>query len=135
MKNKGIRTKKEKEHIIEENGLHYHLGFKYQGLYRDGMEHSEWKITKDNVLFSTCEFKSGYMDGEMKLYNEGSEIIGNLVYTKGKRVETLGDIINVKEIERVLKDLSKDYEDLWKIEDNGNGGIFMGEGYLQAKGK
>ena len=130
MKNRGIRTKVKKENITDENGLHYHLGYRYQGLYRDEMESGEWNITKNNVLISTCDFKNGFMDGEMKLYNEDGEIIGLVYYTKGQRVDTLLDIINVEEIERVLKDLSKDYEDLWKIEDDGNGGKFQGEGFL-----
>jgi len=133
MKNKGIRTKQKKEDITDENGLHYHLGFKYHGLYRDGMEYGEWKITKDNVLFSTCDFKNGFMDGEMKIYNESSETVCLVYYTKGERVDTLLEIINVKEIKRVLKELSKDYENMWKIEDYGSGGLFIGEGYLQAK--
>ena len=132
MKNKGIRTKEKKEHIIEEIGMHYHMGIRYQGLYRDGMESGEWKMTKDNVLLSTCDFKNGFMDGDMKLYNEGSEIIGHLVYTKGEKVNTLADLVNVKEIERVLEDLSKDYHNLWRIEDSGNGKLYMGEGNLRA---
>ena len=90
-----------------EKGLHYHRGYRYEGQYKDELEDGEWIITKNDVLFSTCEFKQGFQDGEMKIYNEDTEIICLLVYTKGEKVDTLGDIINVKQIERVIELLGK----------------------------
>ena len=81
------------------------------------------------------EFKKGFQDGELKIYNEDGETICLVVYTKGEKVDTLADIINVKEITRVLNDLSRNYNDIWKIEDNGNGGVFKGEGYYSSLNK
>jgi len=116
-----------------EKGLHYHLGIRYEGQYKDGLENGTWTMTLNDVLCSTCEFKKGMMDGEMKIYNEDTEIICLLVYTKGEKVDTLGDIINVKQIERVIELLGNKMDDLWKIDDDGNGGVFKGEGYLMEK--
>ena len=115
-----------------EDGLHYHLGIRYQGQYKDGLETDEWIMTLNDILLSTCEFKKGMMDGEMKIYNEDGETICLVVYTKGEKVDTLADIINVKEITRVLEDLSNNYVDIWKtnnIEDEDENS-FKGEGYL-----
>ena len=112
-----------------EDGLHYHLGIRYQGQYKDGLETDEWIMTLNDILLSTCEFKKGMMDGEMKIYNEDTEIICLVVYIKGEKVDTLGNIINVKEIERVIELLGNKMDDLWKIDDDGNGGVFKGEGY------
>jgi len=67
----------------------------------------------------------------MKIYNENDEIICLLVFDKGEMCETLADILNVKEMTRVLEDLSKNYTDIWKvnnIDDDEMG--FKGEGYL-----
>ena len=111
-----------------EAGLHYHLGIRYEGKYKDGLENGTWTMTLNDVLCSTCEFKKGFMDGEMKLFNEDGDIIYLGVFDKGIGLETLANIVNVKEITRVLNDLSKNYDDIWKIEDNGNGGVFKGEG-------
>ena len=113
-----------------ETGLHYHLGIKYQGQYKDGLEDGTWTMTLNDVLCSTCEFKKGMMDGEMKIYNEDTEIICLLVYTKGEKVDTLGDIINVKEIERVIELLGNKMDDLWKIGDVDALKECKGEGYL-----
>ncbi|MBT6113799.1 MAG: hypothetical protein HOH03_09345 [Candidatus Marinimicrobia bacterium] len=117
-----------------EKGLHYHRGYRYVGQYKDGLEDGEWIITKNDVLFSTCEFKQGFQDGEMKIYNENDEIICLVVFDKGEMLETLADILNVKEMMRVL-DLSPtdNPNELWKIGDDGNGGVFKGEGYLMEK--
>jgi len=117
-----------------EKGLHYHLGYKYKGQYKDRLEDGEWIITKNDVLFSTCEFKQGFQDGEMKMFNEAGEIICFVVFDKGEKCETLADILNVKEMTRVLEDLSKNYTDIWKvnnIDDDEMG--FKGEGYLMEK--
>jgi len=120
----------------EEKGLHYHLGYRYEGMYKNGLEDGRWKITNSNdVLISDMEFKKGFQDGELKIYNEDGETICLVVYTKGEKVDTLADIINVKEITRVLNDLSRNYNDIWKIEDNGNGGVFKGEGYYSSLNK
>jgi len=117
-----------------ENGLHYHLGYKYQGQYEDGLEEGLWTITNTNdVLISDMEFKKGFQDGEFKIYNELGVVICLVVYDKGEKVDTLDDIINVKEITRVLEDLSNNYVDIWKvnnIDDDEMG--FKGEGYLMA---
>ena len=117
-----------------EKGLHYHRGYRYVGQYKDGLEDGEWIITKNDVLFSTCEFKQGFQDGEMKIYNENDEIICLVVFDKGEMLETLADILNVKEMMRGL-DLSPtdNPNELWKIGDDGNGGVFKGEGYLMEK--
>jgi len=117
-----------------EKGLHYHRGYRYEGQYKDELEDGEWIITKNDVLFSTCEFKQGFQDGEMKIYNENDEIICLVVFDKGEMLETLADILNVKEMMRVL-DLSPtdNPNELWKIGDDGNGGVFKGEGYLMEK--
>ncbi len=121
-----------------EKGLHYHLGYKYQGQYKDRLEDGEWIITKNDVLFSTCEFKQGFQDGEMKIYNENDEIICLVVFDKGEMLETLADIINVKEMMRVL-DLKPTSEAvrmrdnsnvLWKIGDVDDVMESKGEGYL-----
>ena len=120
--------------MIEE-GLHYHLGYKYQGQYKDGLEEGLWTITNTNdVLISDMEFNKGFQDGELKIYNEIGEIICLVVYVQGEKVDTLADIINVKEITRVLEDLSNNYVDIWKvnnIDDDEMG--FKGEGYLMEK--
>ena len=117
-----------------EKGLHYHRGYRYEGQYKDELEDGEWIITKNDVLFSTCEFKQGFQDGEMKIYNENDEIICLVVFDKGEMLETLADILNVKEMMRVL-DLSPtdNPNELWKIGDDGNGGVFKCEGYLMEK--
>ena len=117
-----------------EKGLHYHRGYRYVGQYKDGLEDGEWIITKNDVLFSTCEFKQGFQDGEMKIYNENDEIICLVVFDKGEMLETLADILNVKEMMRVLDLKPTDNpNELWKIGDDGNGGVFKGEGYLMEK--
>ena len=64
--------------MIEEEGLHYHNGYKYTGNYKDGLEDGEWIITKNDVLFSTCEFKEGFQDGDMKIYNETCKCLSYL---------------------------------------------------------
>ena len=117
-----------------EKGLHYHRGYRYVGQYKDGLEDGEWIITKNDVLFSTCEFKQGFQDGEMKIYNENDEIICLVVFDKGEMLETLADILNVKEMMRVL-DLSPtdNPEDLWKIGDVDALKECKGEGYLMAE--
>ena len=115
--------------MIEE-GLHYHLGIKYEGKYKDGLENGTWTMTLNDVLCSTCEFKKGMMDGEMKIYNEDTEIICLLVYTKGEKVDTLTDIVNVKEIDRVIELLGNKMDDLWKIGDVDALKECKGEGYL-----
>jgi|SaaInlV_165m_DNA_1040744.scaffolds.fasta_scaffold39953_1 antitoxin component YwqK of YwqJK toxin-antitoxin module len=116
-----------------EKGLHYHLGYRYEGMYKNGLEDGTWIITNSNdVLISDMEFKKGFQDGELKIYNEDGETICLVVYTKGEKVDTLADIINVKEITRVLEDLSNNYVDIWKtnnIEDEDENS-FKGEGYL-----
>jgi len=33
-----------------EDGLHFHLGIKYQGQYKDGLETGEWNMTINDVL-------------------------------------------------------------------------------------
>ena len=118
-----------------ENGLHYHLGYKYKGQYKNRLEEGEWIITNTNdVLVSTMDFKKGLQDGELKIYNELGVVICLVVYDKGEKVDTLADIINVKEITRVLEDLSNNYVDIWKvnnIDDDEMG--FKGEGYLMSK--
>ena len=118
---------------MTENGLHYHLGYRYEGMYKNGLEDGTWIITNSNdVLISDMEFKKGFQDGELKIYNEDGETICLVVYTKGEKVDTLADIINVKEITRVLEDLSNNYVDIWKtnnIEDEDENS-FKGEGYL-----
>ena len=120
--------------MIEE-GLHYHLGYKYQGQYKDGLEEGLWTITNTNdVLISDMEFNKGFQDGELKIYNEDGEIICLVVFDKGETCETLADILNVKEMERVLEDLSNNYVDIWKtnnIDDDEN--YCRGEGYLMDK--
>ena len=117
-----------------EKGLHYHRGYRYEGQYKDELEDGEWIITKNDVLFSTCEFKQGFQDGEMKIYNENDEIICLVVFDKGEMLETLADILNVKEMMRVLDLKPTDNpNELWKIGDDGNGGVFKGEGYLMEK--
>ena len=113
--------------MIEE-GLHYHLGIKYEGQYKAGLENGTWTMTLNDVLCSTCEFKKGMMDGEMKIYNEDTEIICLLVYTKGEKVDTLADIVNVKEIDRVIELLGNKMDDLWKDDVRG----YKGEGYLMV---
>ena len=116
-----------------EDGLHYHLGYKYQGQYKNRLEDGEWIITKNDVLFSTCEFKQGFQDGEMKMFNEVGEIICLEVFDKGEKCETLADILNVKEMTRVLEDLSKNYTDIWKVNNIDDDKKYcMGEGYLTA---
>ena len=120
--------------MIEE-GLHYHLGYKYQGQYKDGLEEGLWTITNTNdVLISDMEFNKGFQDGELKIFTEAGEIICLVVFDKGETCETLADILNVKEMERVLEDLSKNYVDIWKvnnIDDDEN--YCRGEGYLMDK--
>ena len=119
--------------MIEENGLHYHLKYRYEGMYKNGLEDGTWTITNTNdVLVSDMNFKKGLQDGELKIYNEDGEIICLVVYDKGEKVDTLVEIINVKEITRVLEDLSNNYVDIWKtnnIEDEDENS-FKGEGYL-----
>ena len=114
-----------------EQGLHYHNGYKYTGNYKDGLEDGEWIITKNDVLFSTCEFKQGFQDGQMKIYNENDEIICLIVFDMGGMCETLADIVNVKEIMRVL-DLkpTDDPNELWKVGDVDDVEECKGEGYL-----
>ena len=118
-----------------EDGLHYHLGYRYKGQYKDRLEDGTWTITNTNdVLVSTMNFKKGLQDGELKIYNEIGETICLVVYDKGEKVDTLGDIVNVDEITRVLEDLSNNYVDIWKtnnIDDDEN--YCRGEGYLMDK--
>jgi hypothetical protein len=120
--------------MIEENGLHYHNGYRYTGIYKDGLENGLWTITKTDVLVSTMDFKEGFQDGELKIFNEAGEIICLVVFDKGEMCETLTDIINVKEMMRVL-DLSPtdNPEDLWKIGDVDALKECKGEGYLMAE--
>ena len=119
--------------MIEE-GLHFHKGYRYVGQYKDGLENGEWTITKKDVLVSTMDFKEGFQDGELKIFNEAGEIICLVVFDKGEMCETLADIINVKEMMRVL-DLSPtdNPEDLWKIGDVDALKECKGEGYLMAE--
>lgn len=118
--------------MIEEKGLHYHLKYRYEGMYKNGLEDGTWTITNTNdVLVSTMNFKKGLQDGQLKIYNEEGEIICLVVYDKGEKVDTLGDIVNVEEITEVLEDLSNNYVDIWKtnnIDDDEN--YCRGEGYL-----
>jgi len=114
-----------------EKGLHYHRGYRYEGQYKDELEDGEWIITKNDVLFSTCEFKQGFQDGEMKIYNENDEIICLVVFDKGEMLETLADILNVKEMMRVLDLKPTDNpNELWKIGDVDDVIESKGEGYL-----
>ena len=114
-----------------EKGLHYHRGYRYEGQYKDELEDGEWIITKNDVLFSTCEFKQGFQDGEMKIYNENDEIICLVVFDKGEMLETLADILNVKEMMRVLDLKPTDNpNELWKIGDVDDVMECKGEGYL-----
>ncbi len=116
-----------------EDGLHYHLGYKYQGQYKDGLEEGLWTITNTNdVLISEMEFKKGFQDGELKIYNEDGEIICLVVFDMGETCETLADIVNVKEMTRVLEDLSENYVDIWKTNniDDEDENYCRGEGYL-----
>ena len=117
-----------------EKGLHYHKGYRYVGQYKDGLEKGLWTITKTDVLVSTMDFKEGFQDGELKIFNEAGEIICLVVFDKGEMCETLADIINVKEMMRVL-DLSPtdNPEDLWKIGDVDALKECKGEGYLMAE--
>ena len=117
-----------------EKGLHYHKGYRYVGQYKDGLEKGLWTITKTDVLVSTMDFKEGFQDGELKIFNEAGEIICLVVFDKGEMCETLTDIINVKEMMRVL-DLSPtdNPEDLWKIGDVDALKECKGEGYLMAE--
>ena len=117
-----------------EKGLHYHKGYRYVGQYKDGLENGLWTITKTDVLVSTMDFKEGFQDGELKIFNEAGEIICLVVFDKGEMCETLADIINVKEMMRVL-DLSPtdNPEDLWKIGDVDALKECKGEGYLMAE--
>ena len=119
--------------MIEE-GLHYHKGYRYVGQYKDGLEKGLWTITKTDVLVSTMDFKEGFQDGELKIFNEAGEIICLVVFDKGEMCETLTDIINVGEMMRVL-DLSPtdNPEDLWKIGDVDALKECKGEGYLMAE--
>ena len=121
--------------MIEEKGLHYHLKYRYEGMYKNGLEDGTWTITNTNdVLVSTMNFKKGLQDGELKIYNEIGETICLVVYDKGEKVDTLGDIVNVDEITRVLEDLSNNYVDIWKtnnIDDDEN--YCRGEGYFMDK--
>ena len=116
--------------MIEE-GLHFHKGYRYVGQYKDGLENGEWTITKKDVLVSTMDFKEGFQDGELKIYNEDGETICFVVFDKGEMCETLADIVNVGEMMRVL-DLSPtdNPEDLWKIGDVDALKECKGEGYL-----
>ena len=117
-----------------EKGLHYHRGYRYEGQYKDELEDGEWIITKNDVLFSTCEFKQGFQDGEMKIYNENDEIICLVVFDKGEMLETLADILNVKEMMRVLDLKPTDNpNELWKIGDVDALKECKGEGYLMAE--
>jgi antitoxin component YwqK of YwqJK toxin-antitoxin module len=121
--------------MIEEE-VHYHLGYKYQGQYKDGLEEGLWTITNTNdVLISEMEFKKGYQDGELKIYNEDGEIICLVVFDMGETCETLADIVNVKEMTRVLEDLSENYVDIWKTNniDDEDENYCRGEGYLMDK--
>ena len=116
-----------------EDGLHYHLGYKYQGQYKDGLEEGLWTITNTNdVLISEMEFKKGFQNGELKIYNEDGEIICLVVFDMGETCETLADIVNVKEMTRVLEDLSENYVDIWKTNniDDEDENYCRGEGYL-----
>jgi hypothetical protein len=117
-----------------EKGLHYHNGYRYTGNYKDKLEDGLWTITKTDVLVSTMDFKEGFQDGELKIFNEAGEIICLVVFDKGEMCETLADIINVKEMMRVL-DLSPtdNPEDLWKIGDVDALKECKGEGYLMAE--
>ena len=52
--------------MIEEKGLHYHLKYRYEGMYKNGLEEGTWIITNSNdVLISDMEFKKGFQDGEL----------------------------------------------------------------------
>jgi hypothetical protein len=95
------------------------------------LEDGEWIITKNDVLVSTCEFKEGFQDGEMKIYNENDEIICLVVFDKGEMCETLADILNVEEMMRVL-DLSPsdNPNELWKVGDVDDVVECKGEGFL-----
>jgi len=117
--------------MIKEEGLHYHKGYRYTGNYKDGLEDGEWIITKNDVLFSTCKFKKGFQDGEMKIYNEKDEIICLIVFDKGEMCETLADILNVEEMMRVLDLKPTDNpNELWKVGDIDDVVECKGEGYL-----
>jgi len=114
-----------------EQGLHYHNGYRYTGKYQDGLEDGEWIITKNDILFSTCEFKAGFQDGEMKMFNEHKEIICLIVFDKGEMCETLADILNVEEMMRVLDLKPTDNpNELWKVGDVDDVVECKGEGYL-----
>ena len=116
--------------MIEE-GLHYHLGIRYQGQYKDGLENGTWTMTLNDVLCSTCEFKKGMMDGEMKIYNEDGETICFVVFDKGEMCETLADILNVEEMMRVLDLKPTDNpNELWKVGDVDDVVECKGEGFL-----
>jgi len=126
--------------MIEEKGLHYHLKYRYEGMYKNGLEEGVWTITKTiretiepiDVLVSTMNFKKGLQDGELKIYDEEGETICLVVYEEGEQVDNLGEIVNVEEITRVLEDLSNNYVAIWKtnnIDDDEN--YCKGEGYLK----
>jgi hypothetical protein len=115
-----------------EDGLHYHNGYRYTCKYQDGLEDGEWIITKNDVLFSTCESKAGFQDGEMKIYNENDEIICLIVFDKGEKLETLADILNVEEMMRVLDLKPTDNpNELWQVGDVDDVVAYKGEGYLR----
>ena len=115
-----------------EQGLHYHNGYRYTGKYQDGLEDGEWIITKNDILFSTCEFKAGFQDGEMKIFNENDEIICLIVFDKGEKLETLADILNVEEMMRVLDLKPTDNpNELWQVGDVDDVVAYKGEGYLR----
>ena len=115
-----------------EDGLHYHNGYRYTCKYQDGLEDGERIITKNDVLFSTCESKAGFQDGEMKIYNENDEIICLIVFDKGEKLETLADILNVEEMMRVLDLKPTDNpNELWQVGDVDDVVAYKGEGYLR----
>ena len=115
-----------------EKGLHYHLGYRYEGMYKNGLEDGTWIITNSNdVLISDMEFKKGFQDGELKIYNEDGETICFVVFDKGEMCETLADIVNVGEMMRVLDLKPTDNpNELWKIGDVDDVMECKGEGYL-----
>jgi len=67
----------------------------------------------------------------MKIYNENDEIICLLVFDKGEMCENPEDIVNVKEIMRVLDLKPTDNPNkLWKVGDVNDVVECKGEGYL-----
>ena len=68
----------------------------------------------------------------MKIYNENDEIICLLVFDKGEMCENPEDIVNVKEIMRVLDLKPTDNpNELWQVGDVDDVVAYKGEGYLR----